>query len=315
MTHETGVLRAPTSENGVGWYVYGVLPWSVEVAVTAGIDGGRPSIFIPEGPIMAVASPVSLAVFDAEPLQRNMQDLRWLAEKVCQHEAVVEAMMARGPVLPMKFCTIFRSRDGVRRMLREHAARFQEALEFVRDKEEWGVKGFAHRGVLREAALRWDPEMREMAEQLAVSARNRPGSAFFLKRRMDDLTEQRRMEREGELIREAVEALRGSVVQLTSNPPLPGQRGDKGAPVSTGGLSACLPAGAAQAGGNAQAGGQTGEEVVLNLACLVLKQGLQTFLAEVQRWNEAAADQGLRLVASGPWPPYNFSPRFGSHAG
>jgi hypothetical protein len=296
MTDESGALATPAAGNGVGWYVYGVLPSSVEVAVTTGIEEGRPTVFIPAGSTMAVASPVSLSVFDSEPLRRNMEDPHWLAEKVCRHEAVVEAMMAEGPILPMKFCTIFRSPDAVRRMLRQDAPRFQEALEFVRGKQEWGVKGFAHRGCLREAVLRRDPELHEMAEQLATSAPDRPGSAFFLKRRMDDLTEQRRMEREAELIREAAEALRGSVVQLTSNPPLWGPRGGKGAPVST-------------------LGGQTGEELVLNLACLVLKQGVQTFLAEVQRWNEAAADQGLRLVASGPWPPYNFSPRFGNHAG
>ncbi|MEK6716956.1 MAG: GvpL/GvpF family gas vesicle protein, partial [candidate division NC10 bacterium] len=283
MADEAPAMGTGSPANGVGWYVYAVLPWCPELAGTAGIEEGRPTVFIPEGPIMAVASPVSLAVFDSEPLWRHMEDPRWLAEKVYRHEAVVEAMMARGPVLPMKFGTIFRSPKAVRRMLREHAPRFQEALEFVRDKEEWGVKGFAHRGYLREATLRRDPELREMAEQLARSAPDRPGSAFFLKRRMDDLAEQRRMEREAELIREAAEALRGSVVQLTSNPPLRGQRGDKGAPGST-------------------VGGHTGEEVVLNLACLVLRQGVQTFLAEVQRWNEARADQGLCLEASGPWP-------------
>jgi hypothetical protein len=296
MEDETQGRATPALETGLGWYVYGVIPWSVEVPVTAGIEEGRAVVFIPEGPIMAVASPVSLAVFDSEPLRRNMEDPHWLAEKVCRHEAVVEAMMARGPVLPMKFCTIFRSPDAVRRMLREHAGRFQEALEFVRDKEEWGVKGFAHRGYLREATLRRDPELREMAEQLARSAPDRPGSAFFLKRRMDDLAEQRRLEREAELIREAAEALRPSVVQLAINSPLR-VRGSNTDPSAS------------------PAGGEPAEEMVLNLACLVLRQEVQTLLAEVQRWNEAGADQGLRLVASGPWPPYNFSPRFGSHAG
>ncbi|MEI8191948.1 MAG: GvpL/GvpF family gas vesicle protein, partial [candidate division NC10 bacterium] len=178
--------------------------------------------------------------------------------------------------------TIFRSPDAVRRMLRENALGFQEALEFVQEKEEWGVKGFAHRGCLREAALRRDPELCEMAEKLAVSARNRPGSAFFLKRRMDDLAEQRRMEREAELIQAAATALRDSVVQLASLPS-PRIQGE-------------------------------GEEMVLNLACLVLRDAVQPFLAEVRRWNEAAEDHGLRLVASGPWPPYNFSPRLGNDA-
>ena len=295
MTDESGALATPAPGNGMGWYVYGVIPWSVEVPVTARIEEGCAVAFIPEGPIMAVASPVSLAAFDSEPLRRNMEDPHWLAEKVCQHEAVVEAMMAAHPILPMKFCTIFRSPDAVRRMLREHALRFQEALEFVREKEEWGVKGFAHRDCLREAALRRDPELREMAERLATSARARPGSAFFLKRRMDDLAEQRRMEREAELVREAVDALRPSVVQLASlpSPRIQGVGEDPAVRSS---------------------GGRPKEEMVLNLACLVLREAVQPFLAEVRRWNEVWADQGLRLVASGPWPPYNFSPRLGNDA-
>jgi len=295
MADETGIPRAPAPENGAGWYVYGVLPWRVEVPMMAGIEEGRPTVFIPEGPIMAVASPVSLAVFDSEPLRRNMEDPRWLAEKVYRHEAVVEAMMAGGPVLPMKFCTIFRSPDAVRRMLREHGARFQEALEFVRDKEEWGVKGFVDRRGLREAALRRDPDLCDMAEQLARSESNRPGTAFFLKRRVDDLAEQKRMEREAELIRAAVEALRGSVAEFASSLPPRGQ-------------------GAAEGESASLMSGRTGEEMVLDIACLVLKEGLQRFLAEMRQWNESEGNRGLRLEASGPWPPYNFSPRLGNHA-
>jgi hypothetical protein len=289
----------------VGWYVYAILPWSVQVDVPAGIEAEHFLVFIPEGPIMAAAIPVSLAVFDAEPLREHMEDARWLTEKVCQHEAVVESLMAQGPVLPMKFCTIFRSADAVRRMLREHVFPFQEGLEFVQDKEEWGVKGFAHRGCLREAALRRDPELREMAERLATSARARPGSAFFLKRKMDDLAEQRRKAWEAELVRGAVEALRPSVVQLAINSPVRIRWSTTDPSASAAGLSAC---------GNAQAGGEPAEEIVLNLACLVLRVEVQTFLAEVRRWNEAGTDQGLRLVASGPWPPYNFSPRLENHA-
>jgi len=294
----TDVSRPPgssPSQDGVAWYVYAVLPWCAEVPVTAGIEGGHPTVFIPEGPIMAAASPVSLAAFDSEPLRRNMEDPRWLTEKVCQHEAIVEAVMARSPVLPMKFCTIFRSPGAVRRMLREHAIQLQEALEFVRDKEEWGVKGFAHRGCLREAAIRLDPQLCEMAEELARAARDTPGRAFFLKRRMNDLTEQRRIGREADLVERAAEALQGSVVQLVRNPPLRGWGIGRAGPVSA-------------------TSGHSTEDLVLNLACLVVTQGVQTFLAEVRRWNEAVGDQGLRLVASGPWPPYNFVPRFGNHA-
>jgi hypothetical protein len=56
------------------------------------------------------------------------------------------------------------------------------------------------------------------------------------------------------------------------------------------------------------------EQVVLNLACLVAKQKVDGFLAAIGAWNEARARDGLRLGASGPWPPYHFSPRVEDHA-
>ena len=181
--------------------------------------------------------------------------------------------MAQSPVLPLKFSTIFLSVDRVREMLREHGAQFQEALEFVRDKEEWGVKGFSHLGCLKEAVIGRDPDLGELAAQVATQP---PGRAFFVKRRLDDLAERRGLEREGELIRAAQEALRGAVVRMASNPPPKGQ--------------------------------------ALNLACLVLKGGVENFLAAIAAWNGGHAGGGLRLETSGPWPPYNFSPRIESGA-
>lgn len=275
MADETGSLETPGPEKGVGWYVYGVISWSVEVPVTAGIEEGRPTAFIPEGPIMAVASPVSLAVFDSEPLRRNMEDPRWLAEKVCQHEAVVEAMMARGPVLPMKFCTIFRSPDAVRRMLREHAPRFQEALDFVRDKEEWGVKGFVNPAALRGAVLRNDPPLLALSRQATVKP---PGQAFFLKRKIEEGASLKSLDREQELAHDAREAIRGTVVDLTEpSPGLPQTR--------------------------------EGNRMLFNLACLIRREGVETFLLVVERWNRGHREEGFSLVASGPWPPYHFVPR------
>jgi len=36
---------------------------------------------------------------------------------------------------------------------------------------------------------------------------------------------------------------------------------------------------------------------------------VEAFLAEVEQWNRAHAEDGFRLVTSGPWPPYHFVPR------
>lgn len=274
--------EAPPLEEGEAWYVYCVLPPGPDLPDAGGIDGSAVPVPIGEGQLAALASRVRLAAFGPEALRKNVEDVTWLAEKVRRHEAVVEAAMRRGPVLPMKFCTIFSCPDAIRRALREHATPLREGLDHVRDSEEWGVKGFSHRGRLRQTALDNDPELREMTGSLARQA---PGRAFFLRRRMDDRIEQRRLEREAELIRAATGALRDRATAMVRNPLTWRQRSKED------------------------------EEVVLNLALLVAKERVDNFVAAVSAWNEAHASGGLRLEASGPWPPYNFTPRVEHHAG
>lgn len=243
--------------------------------MTGGIEEGGQHLFIPEGPIMAVASAVSLAAFASEALQTHMEDPQWLAEKACRHEAVVEALMASGPVLPMRFGTVFRSLEAVRRMLREYMPRFQHALEFVRGKEEWGVKGVADLGALRAAVLRGDPALVALSSEASTK---RAGEAFFLRRKMEEGASAKAQDREEWLAREAVETIQRAVVELVEHPPLLQET-------------------------------KRGERIVLNLACLVRGGEVEAFLTAVERWNRGHAEEGVRLIASGPWPPYHFVPR------
>ena len=85
-------------------------------------------------------------------------------------------------------------------------------------------------------------------------------------------------EREELFAREALETIRETVVEVMEHPPL-------------------LPE------------ARRGERIVLNLACLVRREGVEDFLAVVEQWNRGHAEQGVRLVVSGPWPPYHFVPR------
>ncbi len=275
MTDETAGLGPSPPEKGVGWYVYSVCPRGSEISVTGGIEDGGQPLFIPEGPIMAVTSPVSLAVFASEALRRNTEDPQWLAEKACRHEAVVEALMASGPVLPMRFGTVFRSLEAVHRMLREYMPRFQHALEFVRGKEEWGVKGVSDAGALRAAVLRGDPTLVALSSEASTK---QPGEAFFLRRKMEEGASAKAQDREEWLARQAVETIQSAVVELAEHPPLLHET-------------------------------KRGERIVLNLACLVGREEVKAFLATVERWNRGHGKEGVRLLASGPWPPYHFVPR------
>lgn len=240
-----------------------------------GIDGHSPLNRIDEQGIVALTSHVPLAEFGEEALGRNVEDLGWLEEKVRLHEAIVEAALAKRQLLPMKFGTIFLDPERIREVIRKNAPVLRAALEELSDKEEWGVKGFVDETGLRTAVLQNDPVL--VALSGAASAKP-PGHAFFHRRKIEEAASAKSREREASTAREAVEAIRKTVVEVAECPPLLAESMQK-------------------------------EKIVLNLACLVRKNGVGAFLARVEQWSREHAEEGVRLVASGPWPPYHFVPR------
>ncbi|MBI4241849.1 MAG: GvpL/GvpF family gas vesicle protein [Candidatus Rokubacteria bacterium] len=257
-----------------GWYLYAILSHE-DVPPMAGIDGQSPLSLIAEEGMAALASPVLLAEFGEEALRRNLEDLRWLEEKVCLHESIVEAALAKGPVLPMKFGTIFLNAERIQAVLRRNARRIREALEFLSDKVEWGVKGLASPAALRASVLRNDAALLAMSGE---AGRKPPGQAFFLRRKIKESVSAKSLEREEVLSREFLGAIQTTAVDLAAHPPLVPE-----AP--------------------------RGDRIVLNLACLVRREGVEAFLAVVEQWNRGHTEEGFRLVTSGPWPPYHFVSR------
>ena len=258
----------------VGWYLYAILSHE-DVPPMTGIDGQSPLSPIAEEGIVALASAVSLTEFGEEALRRNLEDVRWLEEKVRLHESIVEAALAKGPVLPMKFGTIFLNVETIRAVLWRNARRIREALEFLSDKVEWGVKGFADRVALRAAVLCSDAALLALSSEASGKP---PGQAFFHRRKIKESLSAKSLEREEVLTRGVLEAIQKTVVDLAAHPPLLSE-----AP--------------------------RGERIVLNLACLVRLKGVEAFLTGVEQWNRDHGEEGFRLVTSGPWPPYHFVPR------
>jgi hypothetical protein len=263
----------------IGWYLYAFLSHG-DLPPLTGIDGHSPLSLIAENGIAALASQVPLAEFGEEALSRNLEDLRWLEEKVRLHEAIVEAALAKGPLLPMKFGTIFLSAETIRDVIRRNAQRIREALEFLSDKAEWGVKGFASPAALRAAVLKEDETLLALSAEASTKP---PGQAFFLRRKIKESALAKSHEREEVLTREFLEAIQKTIVDLAARPPL-------------------LPE------------APRGERIVLTLACLVRREGVEAFLAGVEQWNRGHAEKGLRVVTSGPWPPYYFVPRLDDDA-
>src|SRR3972149_5023552 len=96
-------------------------------------------------------------VGSGEFCDQNLQKLPWVAPRACRHEAVVERIMGASPVLPVKFGTIFRSRTSLKEFLGRHREDSVRALDELRDKTEWSVKGYLDEEEARQIVTAADP--------------------------------------------------------------------------------------------------------------------------------------------------------------
>jgi hypothetical protein len=142
----------------------------------AGVSGvaGEPVRVIEEAGLVAVVGDVDLAEFGADALRRHLEDLDWLAARTRAHHAVVAAVAARGPVLPLRFASLYLDEDRVHALLTDRRDDLHAALRRVAGRSEWGVKAYA-------AASPAGPS--EPVEE--SGADTRPGVAYLRRRRAD----------------------------------------------------------------------------------------------------------------------------------
>ena len=123
-------MSTPTSPaGGVGWYVYGVVP-----AESAEALSDLPATVIADDRLGAIVGEVALDDFTDEKLEQNLRDEGWLEEHARRHDAVLEAALARAPVLPFRFGTVYHERDRVLELLEAQRERLESGLGRVRGR-------------------------------------------------------------------------------------------------------------------------------------------------------------------------------------
>lgn len=148
----------------------------------AGVSGETPRM-VEAGELAAVVGDVPLARFGEEALRRNLEDLDWLGAAARVHDAVIGALVARGPVVPVRLATVYHDDDRVRQLLRDRAQEFERALAHVTGRTEWGVKVF----------LEAEPAPAEQA-----ASRQEGGAAYLARRRAALTSGERRQRRAAE---------------------------------------------------------------------------------------------------------------------
>jgi Gas vesicle synthesis protein GvpL/GvpF len=131
----------PSGDELVVW-VYGVCDGSApELGPVTGVDG-HPVEVVRDVGLAALASRVPLARFGEAPLREALEDIRRVEELARGHEAVLDAALDNGPLVPFRLCTMYADVDRVRAMLATERDRLTETLDRLRGSAEWGVKAF-----------------------------------------------------------------------------------------------------------------------------------------------------------------------------
>jgi hypothetical protein len=132
-------------------YVYGVVPSRAPANVfdaVRGVDPSEPVTLLAEGDLAAIVSGVRLDEFGEGPIQENLRDAAWLAEKARAHDAVLAAAVGRTAVVPFRFGAIYRDEQHVVDLLRDRPD-FSSTLRRLDGTIELGVKAFVEATALR----------------------------------------------------------------------------------------------------------------------------------------------------------------------
>lgn len=139
-------------------YVYAVVPADhpMDVAAERGVDGGALRLEV-DGPIAALVSPTAA------------ERMRPTRAALTAHERVVGRAHEEGPVLPVRFGTLFPDRGAVsQELLRPGRAELEAMLAEVRDKDEFRIRArYLPSVALREVVAR-SPDVRRLRARLAA---------------------------------------------------------------------------------------------------------------------------------------------------
>jgi hypothetical protein len=190
-----------------GKYVYCIIRSQRECdfgQIGIGEENGRVHT-VHYGDLAAVVSDTPLRIYD--PTRAN----------VLAHEFVNETVMREHTVIPMSFGTLFRTEDDIVELLRSTYGAFDDVLEKISGKVEFGLKVLRDRERVVATIEQANEEIRRLRDEINRNAQN---STYFARMQLGRLIESA-LEREGrEYIRDIHDCLRGAAVASRTNKPI-----------------------------------------------------------------------------------------------
>jgi len=250
-------------------YVYGVVPQTTPAELFEEVPGVDPServMLVNEGELGAGASGVSLDEFGEGPIESNLRDPSWLAEKARAHDRVLATAVGRTTIVPFRFGAIYRSEEQIRDLLRERTD-LSATLGRLEGAVEFGVKAFVDRAVLRARLAAVGGPAGEPAST---------GRAYMQRRQLERRLDEDLARFEADCAHDSHERLSASAQEGRTN-------------------TLQQPEGEDES-----------RQMILNGAYLVRTDADRGFREALSALERTYADDGVQFDLTGPWPPYNF---------
>ncbi|HEY4552100.1 MAG TPA: GvpL/GvpF family gas vesicle protein [Bacillaceae bacterium] len=260
-------------------YLYGLIPTGEAPEQNplplTGFDGSGEIFTIPVGNITAIVCELDADAYSEDVIKdKTNNDMEWLQEKAFHHHETVLKLAKQYTLIPLKFCTLYRSRESLEESVQSHKENMLDIFKLIAGNEEWNVKMYCDEKALKEQVSETNPAIEAKRAEISELPK---GRQFFEKKKLDKLIE-KELEEEKNKVSERIHAqlkefsLMGSVKRTWSKD-VTGRQ----------------------------------DNMTWNGVYLVPGSGVEEFLLQIQQYEKEMKETGWRFEATGPWPAYHFS--------
>jgi hypothetical protein len=260
-------------------YLYGFVPDGAvpDLSSIEGVEGAGHVEAVSVGGALAVVGRVSAEAFETAMTSGadGGPDPGWVVPRALRHQAVLDVVLTRSPILPSRFGTLFSSIEALAELAGRHREAIAGFFEALGDRVEWSLRGYFDPAGAVDRLLATDPAWSSRVAKLPEA----PGSRYFLEKK---LREEARREarkvatRAAEAVRRVLRERAGESVTLPNRP--------------TEGPS---------------------REMVLHETFLMSRADAAEAISPVLHAADSPVEGLLVLEPTGPWPPFHFCPDLG----
>ena len=261
----------------VAFYVYCIAESAAAAqlaaeSLPAAIEEDAKLEWISVNKLAALVSEVPKETYSEDSLADHLTDATWTAIRAMRHETVVEYVAKRASVIPLRFGTIYFERTGIEQMLTEKGREFEQIIEHLRDREEWGVNVYCDRAVLLSSITSVSPVLRDLVERAQQAP---PGQSYLMQKKIETLKIDEARAAANRIVDQVEDKLKTEADEARRLRILKVETTEHG-------------------------------ELKAKFAFLVQRSGFAEFRDTAEQLAREHQAAGVRLELTGPWPVYNF---------